>query len=289
MILHARAMGLVAVLAALTVGCGNATLRDLDDGGRSSGGGGGNEQDAPSSKGFKLEWSVTNGAGLAGVDGGAAAALGGLPGVKVCVHDMPDIACATTDAKGQFQLLGLPALANVVLTLDKEGFVPASKSIQTASTDMNVNGSSILMFGATALRPPDGFERLPNTGSVDFFAIGPTDADPNVLAILSDVGIALSPSKGEGPFFFDGRGVYAPTAKSTAGGFGFYLNLPPGEYTLTFTDEKHDCAPVSAPIAGFGIPIPPTSARFTVLDGYLTEEIGVICLEKSFIVVPDGG
>jgi hypothetical protein len=288
MIHHALAMGLVAALAAA---CTNSTIRNSDDGGPPSRGSGGaqNEQDPPSTKGFKLEWTVTNGAGVGGVDGGAAPALGGLPGVKVCVHDMPDIACATTDAMGQFQLIGLPALTNVVLTLDKEGYVPASKSIQTASTDMNVNGSSILMFGATTLKAPDGFVQVPNTGSVDFFAIGPTDDDPNALTILSDVGIALSPSVGDGPYFADAKGAYDPTATSTAGGFGFYLNLPPGEYTLTFTDDKHDCAPVSAPIAGFGIPVPPTSARFTVLDGYLTEEVGVFCLQKSFIVVPDGG
>jgi hypothetical protein len=288
MIPHARLLGLIAALA---TACNDSPLRDLDDGGPSPGGSGGapTEKDPRSTKGFNLEWSVTNGAALAGTDGGAPPPLSGLAGVKVCVHDMPEIACATTDAKGEFELLGLPALTNIVLTLDKEGFVPASKSIQTASTDMNVNGSSILMFGATTLQAPDGFEQVPNTGSVDFFAIGPTDADPNTFVILSDVGVALSPSRGERPFFSDARGVYDPTAKSTVGGFGFFLNLPPGEYTLTFTDEKHDCAPVSAPIAGFGIPVPPTSVKFTVLAGYLTEEVGLYCLQKSFIVVPDGG
>ena len=288
MIPHARVLGLVA---ALTTACNDATLRDLDDGGRSSGRTTSKEPDARSTTGFKLEWSVTDGAGLlGGADAGAAPTLSGLPGVKVCVHGMPDIECGTTDAKGQFELLGLPALTDVVLTLDRDGYVPASKSIQTASTDMNVNGSSILMFDATTLKAPDGVEQLPNTGSVDFFALGPRDDDPNTFVVLSNVGVDLSPSKGEGPFFSDATGVYDPTAKSTIGGFGFYLNLPAGEYTINFTDPKHDCAPVSAPIAGFGVPVPPTSVKFTVLPGYLTEEVGVYCLQKSFIVIPpDGG
>jgi hypothetical protein len=284
-----RKIAFVAALAAFA--CNNSTRPGAgDDGGPSRGGANSRAESGTATNGFKLEWTVTDGQGLLGGDGGGPApTLNSLAGVKVCVHERPDIVCATTDAKGAFALVGLPALTNVVLTLDKDGYVPASKSIQTASTDMNVNGNSILMFGATTLKAPGGVEPVPDTGSVDFFAIGPSDDNPDNFVILSDVGVELIPPRGAGPFFSDARGVYDRDAKKSVGGFGFFSNLPPGEYTLTFTDEKHDCAPVSSPIAGFGVPVPPTSAKFTVLANYLTEEVGVYCLEKSVIIIPDGG
>ena len=288
MIRYPRELTLVAALA--TFACTSSHQVNAGDGGpssRRSGGSGGG--DAGKKDGFVLEWSVTDGAGLFGGDGGPAPMLSGLSGVKVCVDDMPNIACATTDAKGAFELDGVPGLTSLVLTLDRDDYVPASKSIQTADTDMNVNGSSILMYPTGSLKPPDGVQQAPDTGSVDFFAIGPKDDDPKSFVVLSDVTVALSPAKGQGPYFSDGRGVYDPQATATVGGFGFYLNLPPGEYTLTFTDPKHDCAPVSAPIGGFGVPVPPTSVKFTVLAGYLTEEVGVYCLEQSVIIDPDAG
>src|SRR5262249_30832581 len=152
MIRYSRELTLVAALA--TFACTSSHQANTGDGGPSSGGSGGSAAgDAGKRDGFVLQWSVTDGAGLFGGDGGPAPMLGGLSGVEVCVHDMPNIACAKTDAKGAYELDGVPGLTNLVLTLNREGYVPASKSIQTANTDMNVNGSSILMFPTDALKP----------------------------------------------------------------------------------------------------------------------------------------
>jgi len=60
--------------------------------------------------------------------------------------------------------------------------------------------------------------------------------------------------------------------------------VPPGNYTLTFHDSVHNCAPIDALFGGYGFPDPPTSVQFPIVAGYTTELVGVICTAKPLLV-----
>jgi hypothetical protein len=150
-------------------------------------------------------------------------------------------------------------------------------------------------LGAIVMSPsrsttPHGTALDPHMGSVDFYAVEQAPSSPSGFALMSGVTGALSPRKGEGPDFFLGT-KYDPRATASVGGLGFFWNLPPGEYTLIIGADGYDCSAVQFPLAGWGIPedTAPNAVRFTVLPGYLTEEMGVLCAKQSIIVNTDGG
>src|SRR5258708_19271941 len=55
--------------------------------------------------------------------------------VKVCVDGHADIACVKTDAQGHFSLGDLPGGTELVLDLEKDGYVPSLKPIKTSYDD----------------------------------------------------------------------------------------------------------------------------------------------------------
>jgi hypothetical protein len=287
---------LMAALAACACSSDSKESTSTPEGGEPTGtggkGGGTGGSDAgtqsetgATSTGFKLEWNVSDGQALVG-DAGPDAGAGPLPGVKVCVHDHSEIACVTTDAAGAFTLKGLPPLTALVLTLDKDGYNPESKTIETASTDMSVSGAGILMF-STANGLPAGATQDPKNGSVDFLAIGPAPDDPNSFVLFPDVSVTLSPSAGAGPYIFTGHGQLIEGRKTTSDGLGFYYDLPPGDYELAFDEKGFDCVGLAMPLAAWGIPENPNKVKFTVLPGYLTDEVLTFCTQASVIIGAD--
>ena len=280
------------VLAAALATCACTSNSKEQKSGDASPGAGGAPPDAASEAGnaltgFRLDWALADGTSALDPDAGGAM-LPGLEGAKVCVSRHPEITCATTAADGSFELRHLPPRADLVLTFDKEGFIKESKTIQTSSTDMNVPGNKIVMFPRDGAPTPDGVTLDESKGSVDFFAIGPSPSDPSVPTIISGVTVSIGPGNAR-PYYYDTKGKPVADATTTLGGFGFFFNLDPGDYVLTFVDPRYDCAPISAPIAGWGIPELPNKVKFTVTSGYLTEELAVLCTEKSVIVEGDGG
>jgi hypothetical protein len=241
------------------------------------------------STGFKLTWGISDMAVKlpeGGLPDGGTARPPGLPGVKVCVYQNASIPCATTGADGTFTLEGLPPLTNLVLTFEKDGYLKESKTIQTASTDMQVT-NPMFMF-PTGVQGPSGVTQDPSKGAVSFFAIGPVPGNPDQNAFQTEPGVSVTitpaVTKEQGPYFGDGRGKFDPTATTTLNGLGFFYNLAPGDYQLNFEHPSLDCAPISLGVSGWGIPKPPNGTAFTALAGYMTEEIGVFCTPKSVLV-----
>jgi len=283
---HVRGIGLLVLLGASACSSSSKNTKSTSSDAGTDG--------HAAAAGFKLTWSLVNASPAPAGDAGAADAgprkLPGVEGVKICVKDHPEIACATSAADGSFELDGLPPLTNLILTIDKDGFVKESKTIQTASTDMNV-GNGILMFETSKAAVAGGVTQDPTKGAVSLFAIGPVPGSTDQTAFQTEPGVSvsLSPKSGDGPHFSNRKGKFDPSATTTLDGLAFYYNVDPGDYTLTFTDAQLDCAPISIGLSGWGIPDPPSSVKFTVLAGYVTEEVGVFCTPKSVIVGGDGG
>jgi hypothetical protein len=213
----------------------------------------------------------------------------GIEGVEVCVYQKSSIPCVMTDKNGIFTLTGLPAFTDIVLTLKKSGYLPNLKPIETASDDMDglSTGQAISMGGGAAPTLPLTVDWL-GKGQVIFFAVtlGPTG---NPSESVGDVGatVTLSPASSDGPYYLGPQNTLEPSATSIVDTAGLFFNLDPGTYEVTFHDPTKDCAPISTQFGGFGFPSPPSSVKFPILAGYLTNGIGVACTPKSVLVNTD--
>jgi hypothetical protein len=246
--------------------------------------------------GLSLKWQVAILSPAAGLgDAGAATAPDGgvqsLPGVQVCVYNMPSIPCATTGADGVFTLTGLPVMSDIALTLNKDGYYPVIKPIETAHADMDGTPSYMYMGLTTAPQPPLGGTTVDWTskGQVAFFAVGPHFGNPDAGA-QGDPGatVSLTPAGGNGPFFLTDGNTFDLTAKTFVDVQGWYYNLDPGQYSLVLGDTNNDCEPISFPFGQYGYPGATHEVKFPIVAGYTTELVGELCTANSVIAPLDG-
>jgi hypothetical protein len=250
-----------------------------------------------SAPGLKLLWNVvtTKAApdGGAGADGGAASAdagLGGdaaastnvpIEGAQVCVYQNTSIPCVTSAGDGTFTMSGIPAMADIVLTVIKDGYRATLRAVETASTNMDGTANPISLLSATVPDPPVPVTiDWQNKGQLTLFAIAPLADAGNTYGGDPGATVVLTPMSGSGPYFLHDDGTYDLSATSFVDVPAQYFNLAPGNYELTFTDTIHNCAPISSPFGEWGYPAPPTSAKFPIVAGYVTGPIGIFCTAK---------
>jgi hypothetical protein len=209
-----------------------------------------------------------------------------VAGLRVCVYQDPTIPCVMSDATGKFTLAGLPMMSDVVVSMTKTGYLPVLLPIETGSTDMD--GSPAGPFPMTASATSSA-SSVPTTvdliakGMLVFFAIMPDNGSLSSVVGAIGTKVSLSPMDGSGPFFQTNHSAIDPSATSVVDQNGFYFNLDPGTYQLTFADPHFDCAPLSTPF-GFGFPSPPSAVKFPIAAGYETAPVGVLCTPQSVIV-----
>jgi hypothetical protein len=213
----------------------------------------------------------------------------GIEGAKICLAAQPDMGCATTDPRGHFTLKDVLPNAEVVLTIEKDGYIPSLKPIRTTDQD-NVVSQPIVMLKSTDLPNGLGFDvDTKDSGIIDFFAMVFPQDDPFNPGPLWGVKVELSPKPEIHPVYFGERGVLDPALTATAsydGTFGLgnlssgrFFNVPPGDYTLSFTPPPgYACYSLTDPLAAWGFPLPMRSAvRVPVRAGYDTTNVGVHC------------
>jgi hypothetical protein len=285
------AVSLTAALASVACG-GNASSSPAKASvhGEDSGAEPTDSGSVPAPPGLSLTWRIVE-SGAVGVPADAGlsgtvsvASLPGIAGVRVCAYQKPEIPCATSDADGVFVVRGLSSVQHVVLTTEKSGYVKTIRPIETASTDMDNTAAPLVTSKVDAPRPDLGIPYDATKGAVSFFALAVLS--DGGLGLPSGVGVTLAPKTAEGPFFTTRDNAFDRSAQTTVGGLGFYFNVTPGDYELTFEDAVANCAPISFPLGAWGFPAPPTSVRFPVLAGYVTDQVGVLCTQKS-VLGPD--
>lgn len=209
-----------------------------------------------------------------------------VAGLRVCVYRDPTIPCVMSDSAGKFTLPGLPMMSDVVVSMTKTGYLPVLLPIETGSTDMD--GSAVGPFPMTASATSSA-SSVPTTvdlvakGMLVFFAIMPDNGSLSSVVGALGTKVSLSPMNGSGPFFQTNHNAIDPAATSVVDQNGFYFNLDPGNYQLSFADPHFDCAPLSTPW-GFGFPSPPSAVKFPIVAGYETAPVGVLCTPQSVIV-----
>lgn len=245
-----------------------------------------------------------------GNDGGAPAVVG----ASACVYTFDSIAatgnwtlppqssalgCTTTMSDGTFVVDNLPIRTNLALVISKAGYDPVVRSIQTASSPMDVRQYPIYLYDPSTHNDPPGVTvDYMNKGRILVFDIGST-VDAGATVVMSSQADASAPA-GVGPIYQALSGAVVPSADSylpnkMVGSFGLslaeYYNVPAGLYTLTVTDPVDDCEPSLMPLAAWGFPLtqPKHSIQVLALDGYLSGVVGLICTPIPPIVTTDGG
>jgi hypothetical protein len=202
-------------------------------------------------KSYCVEYCSLGSNEILGSVGGLDKAVGG---VEVCVFEdgkVNEDLCTTTNDAGEFALYNLPDKGFFVLSMSKEGY---QSNLQIAYTNTSLLGIWSLGLMFTTDEIADAFDAVDvtpkdDTGSIVFMVLGVTGA-------LSDYTVAISPEKGSGPFYSDADGKLDKSLEaSSASGWGTFLNLPTGDYDLSFTATGLTCTP------------PPT---VTVEKGYLS-------------------
>jgi hypothetical protein len=189
----------------------------------------------------------------------------------------------STDADGRFALGGLPPDERLVLTMTKEGWIPLLKTIETTNTDVDGGTPSFMT-------PLEAFEMLDygvdidweTHGAINFFAIGSNDGPLGFGPFLGSK-VSITPADGDGPIYLGEDGMPDLTAESTKTYGGAFLNLPEGDYELTFTPgSPAECAAISAPWSGWGWPTGGDgTVKTRVVAGHWTWAVGVLCTPLS--------
>lgn len=163
-----------------------------------------------------------------------------LEGATLCVEDELATACATSDAKGEFILSGLPIDKDVVLVAEKSGYLRAA--IHRSKDQPFFHG---LQLGLLPRSVAQGWE------SKLGFAFDATKGHVGIVANqgvrpAAGVTFAVSPAAGAPIYFDELTEEPDPSLAATSpGGMGALANLPAGaEYEVSATDAAgKPCAP----------------------------------------------
>jgi hypothetical protein len=198
---------------------------------------------------------------------------------KICVLDHPDLACATTDANGDYTF-ALPdlhgqQLAVEVTATDHLGQIRLVTETPGAvwPSGWHVETDSLAMIEMNKMA---GFT-FPGEGT-GFLIV---QADGATAGSLSGATISLSPASGKGPVYWDTNGpnptLTATMSSAPAASFG---NLAPGRYQVTVTAPQKTCtvSPNGHLFATDWAPSGTNTTDVQIAADAVTREVFVTCL-----------
>jgi hypothetical protein len=209
-----------------------------------------------------------------------------LARVEVCLREHPEVACVTTGADGSWTLRGVPTNAEVMVTLELAGRISFLRAIKTATADIMMQP-----FENAITLVADVPSFLPNVtvdfakGGIVFFITMPGTRFQNGFDWLRGFTVTMTPSSGQGPLYLDATHTHDPAATSSAGGWGHYVNLETGTYTLEFAvPPGTTCSDWAVPMYGYPTD-QPLKIRVPVVAGFATGPVGLFCTPPA----SDGG
>ena len=213
-----------------------------------------------------------------------------LAGVKVCLRDHQEVACSTSAADGAWELKGVPANSEVMVTFEMTGRFSWLRPVKTGTTDI-----AMAPFENTMTPVSAASSFLPNVtidsakGGIVFFITGPGTRFQGVFDWMRGYTVKITPSGGQGPLYLDATHTYAPSATSAAGGWGHYVNLDNGTYTLEFSVPQGTvCNKWASETYGFPTD-DPLKLRIPVVGGFSTGPVGLNCVPPETDGGTDGG
>ena len=183
-------------------------------------------------------------------------------GVQVCVYESAN--CATVDGDGVAVLSDLPMDENVWVSWTaadaEDDLFPNVTGFHSSDGDMSWEQTLIRASIRDLLFTLMGKSYDSGTGMIGF------------SVSREGVTAALEPTAGDGPYYVAG-GLPSTTATETdETGNAFWLDVPPGEYDLSYTalDGKASCAAEVGTATGTG-----AASRVFMLAGFQTTASGL--------------
>jgi hypothetical protein len=150
------------------------------------------------------------------------------PGEGITVCEAATKNCTVLDAHGAGTLEGFEVGTEFWLTFDAA--TDNFPAIQGFSADEDIHWSGVQVRASTR----DGM-----------FAFLGAQFDPELGLVAFGTGQAnvqalLAPSVGDGPYYVIGETVSDTFNETDESGYGFFVNVPPGDYTVSFTSLDGD-------------------------------------------------
>lgn len=211
---------------------------------------------------------------------GAGAPLSGL---SVCALDR-GVLCTQTHSDGTFTLDGVAANSNPTLIFTKGGMYPTAsppngRSIpfELGTEDAVVPAYESAFASASDVATLAGKPADPTKGSIAFFATELVAANSDAVEFASGVTVRVAGLGSTTPLFLDRSGKTANGATATAGSWGAFVDVPPGNYQVTFKHPTTMCRAVDADSKGnYGFNDEQT-IDVTVVAGGVSGPLQVFC------------
>jgi hypothetical protein len=186
-----------------------------------------------------------------------------LADVEICADGYPEVACATSDAAGDVAL-DLPADSEVMLRCQSPTHGPAYMTWALGGGDIDAGS-----FGLLASGVQEGLFAI--AGGTDYEHRGAITVNVYTDLVERDAWVAgatmtMTPATSVGPVYVSEERSPDPDLEaSTSGGPGVFVDVEPGEASVTIAHPTLACEP------GFGWPSPePLTLRTRVFAGALS-------------------
>ena len=160
-------------------------------------------------------------------------------GVDVCLLDAGGNICQTTDADGQAILTEVPGNSDVTFSFAKSGYVTVEWPITTTEVNLVFPGTMVDNGSTDGQYGMFGLTRDPAKGVLGF-NVG--NGDGVTANDVAGVSVSLAPDSAEATFYAGDNGMFDDElTATTVYGSGGMVNIPPGDYTVTFTGLPDGC------------------------------------------------
>ena len=190
------------------------------------------------------------------------ATIAPLMGAMVCPYPS-HTPCVSTDATGMFNLSGLP-LSGAAFTIEKAGFYTGLWTFPPSTGAPYAISPQLVATSGDRYLTASGKTQDSSKGFITVFVHDGNGAQ------LTGATLALSPSAGDGPIYFDATVTPPKVLTSTGHGFIFFMNVPAASYTVTATAAGKTCNSTLGVLSGAN------AATVPVVAGDRTA-IGFVC------------
>lgn len=210
---------------------------------------------------------VASGRVVRAMEGARFEDLLAVEGATVCLEGRED-ACVTTAVDGAYRIEGVPARSEVAFAVEhgahQGALVPLVTDDRPVRADVALEPAEII----AARHDSAGVSPDPNLGSLGFVALDE--------GLVEGVSVALEPAPGAGPFYVDeGHTVDPALTETSARGFGFVIDVQPGEVRLLFSHPSRVC---DSPLLGW--PDDESGAVRAPVRAGLETAVAVSCLPR---------
>ncbi|MBI4817280.1 MAG: hypothetical protein HY791_13540 [Deltaproteobacteria bacterium] len=199
-----------------------------------------------------------------------------LEGVRVCVFEHPEVACAVTTSSGSFELKDVPGETKLLISFERADMYPVLRSYFTTRDDSRDESFALPPRETIELAGLlNDLELDPTKAIISFGVVTHLDEITGSYDRPTGVRAELRPPSGV-PYFVNEASLPDTTRTETSSvGLGGFFAVDPGDYQIGFQSDRHTCARVASGRAWPGTESNAIAAR--AVAGWLTGAEWIDC------------